>query len=46
MLINRIGDIGFLIAIALIYATFRTLDFDIIKVLVNRFSQSYPIYSM
>jgi len=46
ILINRIGDIGFLIAIALIYATFRTLDFDIIKILVYRFSQSYPIYSM
>jgi len=43
---NRIGDIGFLIAIALIYATFRTLDFDSLKVIITRFSQVYPIFSM
>ena len=46
ILINRIGDIGFLIAIALIYATFRTLDFDAIKIIVNQFSRISPIYSM
>lgn len=43
--INRIGDIGLLLAISLIIGLFKTLDFTILGVLVPLVSESYPIFS-
>src|SRR5690606_15907984 len=39
-IINRIGDVGFLIGIALVYAGFGTLDIDVLFGEPNRIAQS------
>ena len=40
LIMNRIGDLGFLIGIALIYYFFRTLDFNIVFILTPLFEHA------
>ncbi len=41
-IVNRVGDLGFLLGMFLIYTTFKTLDFSALKVAVEAMGPSVP----
>ena len=41
MIVNRIGDFGLALGLFLVFATFKTIDYDLLQITTTYFSQSY-----
>jgi len=41
MIVNRIGDFGLALGLFLVFATFKTIDYDLLQITTTYFSQTY-----
>lgn len=46
LMMNRIGDIGFLIGVVLTFTLFKTLDFSVLSVLVSEMALEQPYWTL